>query len=104
LRSRFTRRPAKQASEFADAPIAEGDPELAGAPAVATRFYNYALDAAITAAVLLLLDAPHPSNYSAVGDRVLWTLAGVGIVLVMLLADLLAKRARRDAKAQQQPA
>jgi hypothetical protein len=74
--------------------------------AVASRFYNYALYyAAITAAVLLLLDAPHPSNYSALGDRVLWTLAGVGIgVLVMLLADLLGKRAKRGAKAQPQPA
>ena len=74
--------------------------------AVATRFYNYALYyAAITAAVLLLLDAPHPSNYSALGDRVLWTLCGVGIgVLVMLLAELLAKHAKRRAKTQPQPA
>jgi hypothetical protein len=74
--------------------------------AVASRFYNYALYyAAITAAVLLLLDAPHPSNYSALGDRVLWTLAGVGIgVLVMLLAGLLAKLAKPGAKAQPQPA
>jgi hypothetical protein len=73
--------------------------------AVASRFYNYALYyAAITAAVLLLVDAPHPSNYSALGDRVLWTLCGVGIgVLVMLLAGLLAKLAKRGAKAQPQP-
>jgi hypothetical protein len=72
--------------------------------AVASRFYNYAVYyAAITAAVLLLLDAPHPSNYSAVGDRVLWTLAGVGIgVLVMFLADLLGNRAKRGSKAQPQ--
>jgi hypothetical protein len=74
--------------------------------AVISRFYNYALYyAAITAAVLLLLDAPHPSNYSALGDRVLWTLAGVGIgVLVMLLADRLAKRAKSGAKTQPHPA
>jgi hypothetical protein len=74
--------------------------------AVASRFYNYALYyAAITAAVLLLLVAPQPTNYSALGDRVLWTLAGVGIgVLVMLLADLLAKRAKRGAKAHPQTA
>ena len=40
------------------------------------------------------MDLPQPSNYSAEGYRVLWTLCGVGIgVLVMLLAGLLAKRA-----------
>jgi hypothetical protein len=58
--------------------------------------------AAIAAAVLTLLDLPHPSNYSAEGYRVLWTLCGVGIgVLVMLLAGLLAKR---TTKAPPQPA
>lgn len=74
--------------------------------AVASRFYNYALYyATITAAVLLLLDLPQPTNYSAEGDRVLWALAGVGIgVLVMLLAGLLGKLAARRAKAQPQPA
>ena len=62
--------------------------------AVAIRLVNYALyTAAIAAAVLILLDLPQPSNYGAEGDRVLWTLCGVGIaVLVMLLAGLLAKR------------
>ena len=61
---------------------------------VAIRFWNYALCcAAIAAGVLVLLDLPQPSNYSAEGSRVLWTLCGVGIaVLVMLLAGLLAKR------------
>ena len=35
-----------------------------------------------------------PSNYAAEGYRVLWTLCGVAIgVLVMFLAGLLAKRA-----------
>ena len=69
---------------------------------VATRFWNYALYcAAIAAGVLILLDAPQPSNFDAVGYRVAWTAAGVGIgVLVMLLARLLAKR---TAKAQPQP-
>jgi hypothetical protein len=39
------------------------------------------------------LDLPHPSNYAAEGYRLLWTLCGVGIgVLVMLFAGLLAKR------------
>ena len=71
--------------------------------AVAIRLWNYALySAAIAAAVLILLDLPQPSNYGAEGYRVLWTLCGVGIaVLVMLLADQLAKR---TAKAPPQPA
>jgi hypothetical protein len=61
---------------------------------VGTRFYNYALYySAISAGVLLLIDLPQPTNYAAEGYRLLWTLCGVGIgVLVMLLAGLLAKR------------
>jgi hypothetical protein len=61
---------------------------------VAIRLWNYALYcAAIAAAVLILVDLPQPSNYGAEGYRILWTLAGVGFaVLVMLLAGLLAKR------------
>jgi Fusaric acid resistance protein-like len=60
----------------------------------ATRFWNYCLYcAAIAAGVLILVDLPQPSNFDAVGYRVAWTAAGVGIgVLVMLLAGLLAKR------------
>ena len=62
--------------------------------AAGIRFWNYALYyAAMSAAVLILLDLPQPSNYSAEGYRVLWALCGVAIgVLVMLLAGLLAKR------------
>src|SRR5208283_2854500 len=69
----------------------------------AIRFWNYTLyGAAIAAGVLILVDLPQPSNYSAEGYRVLWTLCGVAIgVLVMLLAGLLAKR---TAKAPPQPA
>jgi len=69
----------------------------------AIRFWNYALYcAAIAAGVLILVDLPQPSNYGAEGYRVLWTLCGVGIgVLVMLLAGLFAKR---TAKAPPQPA
>jgi hypothetical protein len=69
---------------------------------VATRFCNYALYcAAIAAGILILVDIPQPSNFDAVGYRVAWTAAGVGIgVLVMLLAALLAKR---TAKAQSTP-
>ncbi len=57
------------------------------------RFWNYAFyTAAIAAGVLLAVDLPHPSNYSAEGDRVLYTLVGVAIaVMVMLLGNLLAK-------------
>jgi hypothetical protein len=60
--------------------------------AAAIRFWNYALYcAAIAAGVLILVDLPQPSSYSAVGYRVLWTVCGVGIgLLVMLLAGLLA--------------
>jgi hypothetical protein len=40
---------------------------------------------------VILLDLPQPGNFDAVGYRVAWTAAGVGIgVLVMLLAGLLA--------------
>ena len=71
--------------------------------AAGIRFWNYALYCgAIAAGVLILVDLPQPSNYAAEGYRVLWTLCGVGIgVLVMLLAGLLA---RRTAKAPPQPA
>jgi 4-amino-4-deoxy-L-arabinose transferase-like glycosyltransferase len=74
-----------------------------GLHAMAIRLWNYAVYCgAIAAAALILVDLPQPSNYGAEGDRVLWTLSGVGIaVIVMLLAGLLAKRA---AKAPPHPA
>ena len=61
---------------------------------MAIRFWNYALYCgAIAAGVLILVDLPQPSNYAAEGYRLLWTLCGTGIaVIVMLLAGLLAKR------------
>jgi len=73
------------------------------AHAIALRFWNYALyTGAIAAGVLILVDLPQPSDYGVEGYRLLWTLCGVGIaVLVMLLAGLLAKR---TAKAPPQPA
>jgi uncharacterized membrane protein YccC len=63
----------------------------------AIRFWNYALySAAIAAGVLILVDLPQPSDYAAEGYRVLWTLCGVAIgLLVMLLAGLLAKHAAK---------
>jgi hypothetical protein len=70
---------------------------------VAIRFWNYALYCGIiAAAVLILVDLPHPSNYADEGYRVLWTVCGIGIgVLVMLIAGLIAKG---TAKAPPQPA
>ena len=60
----------------------------------AIRYVNYALYcAAIAAGVLIGMDLPHPSDLAAEGRRVLYTFIGVGIgVLVMLVANLLAKR------------
>ncbi len=62
--------------------------------AAAIRFWNYALYyTATSAAVLILMDLPQPSNYGAEGYRVLWALCGVAIgMVVMFLAGLLAKR------------
>lgn len=73
----------------------------------AIRFWNYAFyTAAIAAGVLLAIALPHPSNYSAELDRVLYTLIGVAIaVLVMLLGDLLAKlNAKAPVRAAPHPA
>ena len=76
---------------------------IALALGAAIRMVNYALyTAAIAAGVLVAMDLPHPSNLSAEGERVLYTFVGVGIgVLVMLLANVLAKR---GAKTQAQAA
>ena len=62
--------------------------------ALAMLFWNYAFyTAALTAGLLILADLLRPSDYATEGARVAWTLCGVGIaVLVMLLANLLAKR------------
>jgi hypothetical protein len=60
----------------------------------AIRFFNFALyTAAVAAGVLTIGDLTQPSNYSAEGYRVLWTLIGVAIgVAVTLLAQLLSRR------------
>ncbi|SEM55936.1 Fusaric acid resistance protein-like [Streptacidiphilus jiangxiensis] len=65
---------------------------------VGIRFLNYAIYcAAIAAGALVLIDLPQPSDYAAEGYRVLWTVCGAGIgVLVMLLAGLLGKRTSRS--------
>lgn len=61
----------------------------------AVRTVNYALyNAAIAALVLIALDVPHPTNLHTEGLRILFTLLGVGLaVLVMFLADWLQRRA-----------
>ena len=63
----------------------------------ATRTVNYAwYTAAVAAGVLIAVDLPHPSNLDSEGRRILFTLAGVGIaVIVMLLANLLQKSQKR---------
>ena len=44
------------------------------------------------------MDVPHPSNFASEGRRILFTLAGVGIaVIVMFLADRLQKHAAKAA-------
>lgn len=74
---------------------------------VGSRFWNYALYCgAIAAAVLTLIDLSQPTNYSAEGYRLLWTLCGAAIgIAVMFLAGLLAKRrAAKTPQPARQPA
>jgi uncharacterized membrane protein YccC len=61
---------------------------------ISIRGVNYTLyTAAIAAFVLIAMDLSHPTNFGAEGRRMLFTLAGVGIaVIVMLLANLLQQR------------
>ena len=63
--------------------------------AAAIRFVNFAwYTAALAAGLLIAMDVPHPSNFASEGRRILFTLAGVGIaVIVMFLADRLQKHA-----------
>ena len=69
-----------------------------GAAAAAVRMVNYALYCAgIAGAVLIATGIPHPTNFSAEGRRVLFTLAGVG--LAVLVSLLLSRLQRRGAKA-----
>ena len=74
---------------------------ILGTLAGSIRAVNYALYcAALAGAVLIADDLPHPTNLADEARRVLFTFAGVGIaVIVMLLAGLLTKR---TAKAAQQ--
>ena len=68
--------------------------------AAAIRFWNYALYcAAIAAGVLILVDLPQPSNYSAVGYRVLWTCAASASACSSCSSRACSPGARQDAAA-----
>jgi uncharacterized membrane protein len=73
-----------------------------GTLAGSIRAVNYALYcAAMAGMVLIAEDLPNPTNLATEGRRVLFTFAGVGIaVLVMLLAELLQQH---TGKAAQEP-
>ncbi len=77
---------------------------LALGAAIRTMSYTF-YTAAIAAAVLIAADVPDPSNLSHEGRRILFTLAGVGIaIIVLLLAGLLQKRTTKTAeKAPRKP-
>jgi hypothetical protein len=72
---------------------------LLAAFAASIRGVNYTIYCAGVAAVVLVgMDLPHPTNLTAELDRVLFTLAGVAIaVVVMALTDLLSKRTTKAA-------
>jgi len=70
---------------------------LLAALGVAIRGVNYAYyAAAIACAALIAADLPQPTNYAAEGRRVLFTLIGVGLgVIVMFVADRLQKHSAK---------
>jgi len=74
---------------------------ILGGLAGAIRTVNYAwYCAAVAGAVLIGLDLPHPSSLADEGRRILFTFVGVAIaVLVMFVADRLAKRTRSPQQA-----
>ena len=73
---------------------------ILGTLAGSIRAVNYALYcAALAACVLIADDLPHPTDLADEARRVLFTFAGVGIaVIVMLLAGLLQKRTAKPAQ------
>jgi len=74
---------------------------ILGTVAGSIRAVNYALYcAALAGAVLIAEDLPNPTNLGHEARRVLFTFAGVGIaVVVLLLAGLLTKRTAKAAHA-----
>jgi len=75
---------------------------LAAGFAASFHAANYAIYcAAIATAVLIAMDLPHPSNLAAEGQRVLFTVIGVGIGIgVLLLAGLLKKHSDKATAAK----
>jgi uncharacterized membrane protein YgaE (UPF0421/DUF939 family) len=70
---------------------------LALAASIRTMSYTWHTTA-VAGAVLIAADVPHPSNLAEEGRRILFTLAGVGIaIIVLLLAGLLQKRTAKAA-------
>lgn len=70
---------------------------LALGASIRTMSYTF-YTAAIAAAVLIAADVPDPSNLSHEGRRILFSLAGVGIaIIVLLLAGLLKKLTAKPA-------
>jgi hypothetical protein len=52
----------------------------------------------VAGGILIAADVPHPSSLADEGRRILFTLAGVGIsILVLLFAGLLQKHAAKAA-------
>jgi len=75
---------------------------LAGA--IRTVSYTW-YTAAVAGAVLIAADIPHPTDLSHEARRILFTLAGVGIsIIVLLLAGLLQKHAAKAAPKAAPPA
>jgi heme A synthase len=73
------------------------------AASIRTMSYTF-YTAAIAGAVLIAADVPHPSNLTDEGRRILFTLAGVGIaIIVLLLAGLLQKRTAAKATPEAPP-
>jgi Fusaric acid resistance protein-like len=67
--------------------------------AIYTVSYTY-YSAAVAAAVLIVIDIPHPTNLANEGQRILFTFIGVGIaVIVTYLGTVLGKAMQRRAKA-----
>ena len=74
---------------------------IAAAFAATFRAANYALYCAgVATTVLIAVDIPNPSNFATEGRRVLFTLLGLVIgIVVLLLAGLLQRRTTKPAAA-----
>ena len=76
---------------------------LALTTAAAIRTVNYALYmAALSTGVLIALELPHFTGLSAEGERVLWTLAGCAVAVVLMGVARLLKKGGKDSGAQGQ--